>query len=153
MKRFAIASVFLAFVATLALAQQPDDSVKEILGEYSLKTGFKGGKEISNEEKNRFEKMEIKKDTITIFEKGRADPAKFTLDATKTPKQITIMPEMTDIKVLGIYKLEKDELTMVFTIGETRPTDFAGKEQTEMKLVLQKKESDKKDPPKENEKK
>ena len=40
---------------------------------------------------------------------------------------------------MGIYKLEKDELTMVIAKEGARPRDFDAKGQGIMKVVLQKK--------------
>ena len=53
--------------------------------------------------------------------------AKLKVDATKTPHTIDILPTEGDSKgktFPGIYKLEKGEVTLVFTEKGDRPKDF-----------------------------
>jgi uncharacterized protein (TIGR03067 family) len=63
---------------------------------------------------------------------------KFSLDATKTPKEIAMSAE--DKKLAGIYKLEGDELKICVGIGDDRPTDFATKAGAKALLLVLKRE-------------
>jgi uncharacterized protein (TIGR03067 family) len=53
---------------------------------------------------------------------GAEPPVKFTLNAKKVPAEIDIHPPMGERMVKGLYKLSKDELTLVFhDPGKDRP--------------------------------
>ncbi len=80
--------------------------------------------------------------TLYLFRK-KIGGGTFKLDATKTPKQIDLTPEgkgKTGV-VHGIYKLEKDTLTVCFGAPDKdRPTTFASKMDSGDTLTVWKKE-------------
>jgi uncharacterized protein (TIGR03067 family) len=84
----------------------------------------------------------FKKDQITVSEKGRREkPAGFKLDARKKPYTIDIFPEQgRDDVVRGIYKFDKDELTIAFVEGKNkaRPKKFDDKDSSRIVLKRQK---------------
>jgi uncharacterized protein (TIGR03067 family) len=76
--------------------------------------------------------------TLYLFRKKLAGGT-FKLDATKTPKQIDLIPEGKGKAgvVRGIYKLEKDSLTVCYGApGKDRPTAFESKMETGHTLTV-----------------
>jgi uncharacterized protein (TIGR03067 family) len=126
----------------LALAARPDPDpepltpaqadMKAMQGEWAVvKVGGPKGKEKRADEiaKARFT---FEKDVIKVTGGPRKEEdVKFTLDATKKPRWIDIIPPGPKGKggeppVKGIYKFEKGELSIAFTEGPRgeRPTKF-----------------------------
>ncbi|MBI1830490.1 MAG: TIGR03067 domain-containing protein [Planctomycetes bacterium] len=109
----------------LAPAEEPPPSIQQqVLGEWKLVSAIIGG---NNEVANR------PKETILIFtpkliqvrEDGNQRPnddANYMLDAAKGPATIDIMPK--GAKILGILKVEGDQLTLCFSLGLERPASF-----------------------------
>jgi uncharacterized protein (TIGR03067 family) len=62
----------------------------------------------------------------------------FSLDATKSPRQITMSHEGK--KLAGIYRLEGDELKICISHGDDRPVDFTTKDGTMTMLLVLKRE-------------
>ena len=62
----------------------------------------------------------------------------FSLDATKTPKEITMSAEGK--KLAGIYRLDGDELKICMGRGDDRPSDFATKAGAKTLLLVLKRE-------------
>ena len=58
----------------------------------------------------------------------------FSLDATRTPKEITL--RTGDKKLSGIYRLEGDELKICAGRGDDRPTDFATEAGAKVLLIV-----------------
>ena len=75
----------------------------------------------------------------------------FTIDPTKTPKQIDILDETgtkNDKTKLGIYELDGDVIRFcVSRSGKPRPTEFSAKEGTGWTLSVWKRKPMKKDTP------
>lgn len=84
--------------------------------------------------------------TMKVISKDKAHQANFTVNAKKKPKQIDFVPEDGPFKgktILGIYKLEKDQVTLCFGIPENqdsvRPKTFSGEEGSNNALIVLKK--------------
>lgn len=112
------------------LAQEADPNppdAKRILGTWQIVKGLKDG--VPPPKEMLDSRLIIDEKTITIrSERGLEDPARYTLDVTKKPAQINIMPMMGAPSVQGIYKFDKEELTIVFgKPGDERPKDFDSK--------------------------
>ena len=84
----------------------------------------------------------IKGDTITIETAERKETAKFTLDPSKKPAQIDIMPPGGAKTVPGIYQTKETskglELTIAFRKGSDaeRPKDFKGEGEDDAVIKL-----------------
>ncbi len=65
---------------------------------------------------------------VSMTRGGESGDASFTLDPTKTPKQIDLVVS-DGSNSIGIYELDKDRLKLCLTDAkaEPRPTEFAGK--------------------------
>jgi uncharacterized protein (TIGR03067 family) len=85
----------------------------------------------------------VSKDKLTIKDKNRDEVVTFQLNAKKKPREIDLVPlrpnGKPDDMVPGIYKLEKDTLTICFGKGDKapRPKGFDTKERGVSVLVMQ----------------
>jgi uncharacterized protein (TIGR03067 family) len=126
-----------AFVALAfpVLAEDNQDAAKKLNGAYELASVTIDGKPFPG--KKETTTFTIKDGTITVKEGDKKEEtSKFTVDASKTPHTIDIMPQgKTDRPVTGIYELKDMDLTLVISEGKDRPTDIkGGKDQMVIKL-------------------
>ena len=143
----------LAVVAAVALTvparAQPKDNTpaaaKALNGSYTVKEVNFDGKLAPAEVTKDITGVDIKDGTITVRTAKDSDAAKFTVDVTKTPATIDIVAKDGEKAKPGLYKVEKGELTIVFSDKDARPTDFSTGDGLR-KLVLVKKEEPKKGP-------
>ena len=103
----------------------------QLQGEWRMTVGIIGGR---NEpaDKVASSKLVVKGKSLFLTERNRDKPeeARITLDPTRMPATIDIMPNgeaNQDIRVEGILKIEGDKMTMCFTHGggPGRPRSFA----------------------------
>jgi uncharacterized protein (TIGR03067 family) len=69
-------------------------------------------------------RVSIKADTLTWELMGQPVKFKLQLDATKRPKELTMLREDQRMPVLAIYSLVGDELKMCYGTFTSRPTKF-----------------------------
>jgi uncharacterized protein (TIGR03067 family) len=144
MKRLAAAVLFAGLIGAAA-AQDAEKELKKLEGEYKVKALAKGGMDAPAEVMDSIKGVAIKGDKLVIKVMGEDKTAKIKVDPTKKPAHIDISPvdgPEKDKTFLGVYKVEKGELTIVFTEGGERPKDFKGDGEKDMKLVLTRKEKD-----------
>lgn len=134
-----VAFLFLASDPCPEPADATKQDNKKLQGEWTLLKALRNGKAMDKDLTGV--SLEIKGDKLTIHEKKRDELATFKIDASKKPKHIDIIPPENagkEMVVKGIYKLEKDELTILFSRGnKERPTKF--EESTETLLVFKRK--------------
>ena len=136
--RTALAALLL--VVPAAPSQVRDDDAAALEGTWKPKSAIVGGKTEAAPPAELLDKMRLifKGTTLTI--KGGPDgdsETTFEVDNTKKPAHITIQPpkgEKTGLK--GIYKIEKDKLTICGTEKGERPAEFVSKEGTEIGLMV-----------------
>jgi uncharacterized protein (TIGR03067 family) len=129
MKRYALAGgLLVAAFAGVVLADEK--ALKELEGKYTVTHMEKGGK-VAEKEKVDSVKIAITGDEIAIQitrdGEKQEHKAKLKADAAKTPHTIDISPTEGDSKgktFPGIYKIEKGEVTLVFTEEGDRPKEF-----------------------------
>ena len=127
--------VALLVLAIAASAQEKPPI--ELEGEYDLKEFFENGR--ASDEKNQIRSVAFKDGIMTVKSAARDDAAKFTVDSGKTPFQIDLKPTTGEDKTtLGIWKIEKGELVIVFNKKGPRPADFKGLGEGVVKFALAK---------------
>ena len=113
-------------------ADQPDPEppaadLKKLEGEWQLTSLRRGGRESKLPAGIDFT-MTITRDKLTtktnVRGKTREVVNTFKLGARKSPRHIDRTSQATRLTTHGIYKLEKDELTMAVNRGADRPKDF-----------------------------
>jgi uncharacterized protein (TIGR03067 family) len=145
MKRLAAAAVLFAGLVGATAAQDADKELKRLEGTYKVKSISKGGKAAPAEVLESVKEVSFKGDTMTIHVMDEGKKGKIKVDPSKKPAHIDITPldgPQKDETLKGIYKLEKDELTIVFAESGDRPKDFKADGEGVMKLVVTRKEGD-----------
>jgi uncharacterized protein (TIGR03067 family) len=141
MKRIALAVAVFLGAAAVSTARQ--DQPQKLDGTYAVKSAEKDGEAMPAEELKKVIEVVIRDDFLTIrHEGGKDDKTKIKTDATKKPAHIDVTPQEgpdKDKTLPGIYKLEREELTIVVAKEGDRPKDFDAKGKGIMKIVLQKK--------------
>lgn len=121
-------SVFaaVAFVAfTAAGAPKEKDAKEAFQGEWKLTRFAKLGRETAAKELEKG-KVVVAGEKMTLTLGGSNSEMTFTLDPKADPPAIDLRSEKAGGKVIrGIYKLEKDKITICFGIeNSARPTEF-----------------------------
>ena len=104
------------------LPARADDNKKDqaaLKGTWNVTKATVDGQPLPNSENI---KLEFTEDQVTPKRPDREDkPAKYTLDSSKSPKQIDIMAESESMQ--GIYEIKEDTLRLCLGKGN-RPTSF-----------------------------
>jgi uncharacterized protein (TIGR03067 family) len=138
MRTLATTALFFALAGWTAAADDPKDAAKKLEGKYDVVSVIVGGK--PDPMKDEVKEVVIKDGQIIVKSK-RDDPAKFTLDPSKTPAHIDISPT-ADMTMPGIYETKETdkgtELTIVIRTGPKaeRPKDFKGESKEDVVLKL-----------------
>ena len=129
MKRFAVAGGFL-LTALATVAWADEKALKELEGKYAV-THMEKVDKVAEQAKVDSVKLTITGDelvfTIAGKEESKERKAKIKADASVTPHTIDIMPTDGDARgktFPGIYKIEKDVVTLAFTEEGDRPKEF-----------------------------
>ena len=128
MSRFTF--VVLAF-SLIALPLRGDDKatagerdMNALQGKWLVTGAFRDGKKLSDDERNKddanffLESLAIEKDTLKLkFKTNESIDWYFELDTSVTP-HVVKFGEQNDKKVLAIYRVEGDKLTLAFAPKE-----------------------------------
>lgn len=141
MKRIAAAGLgMLLTFAGFVLADDKD--LKELEGNYSVASLQLSGKVLSKEDAQKT-KVRFKGDMLSITIGGQEKATQIKVDASKKPHTIDITPNEGPDKgktYLGIYKIEKNEVTLAFIKSGERPKEFTSENEVTL-LKLKKEES------------
>jgi uncharacterized protein (TIGR03067 family) len=141
MRRSIAAFAFLVAAIPVTAADDKDDAAKKLNGAYEVREVLVGGKPDDSKKDTKFT---IKDGTIEIKEGDKKpETAKFTLDPSKKPGHIDIVPDRgAKEPVPGIYEVKETdkglELTVAFVKGGggDRPKDFKGDGKDEVVIKL-----------------
>ncbi len=130
----------VAFVALVFLAIGADDKndpgardLALLKGTWSVVSMIQDGNNVPNAADQA---VTFDGKNVTIKEKERDSKGTCKLDATKDPRHIDLIPnDNPDRKLLGIYSLKGDELTICLAGGD-RPTEFESKAGSRRRLVV-----------------
>src|SRR5262249_19329256 len=129
----------LLAVPVAAPSQVRDEPAASLDGTWKIKSMTVGGKK-EGPPGELLEKMRLVFKDKTLTSKGGPNgdmESTFEIDTSKKPAHITVQPpkgEQREMK--GIYKLDKDTLTICGTDKGERPTEFVSKEDTEIGLMV-----------------
>lgn len=140
MTRLMLTAAVALTAAGFAFAQD-----KALEGTYTLKSATQGGKAAPAAFVEAMKEVRITASEIVfVGTDGSEQKIGIKLDAKATPTAIDLLPPKDakdDKPRLGIYKIEKDEVTLVTTSSPEakRPTDFKGDGEGVRVMVLTKK--------------
>jgi uncharacterized protein (TIGR03067 family) len=130
----AVAAGFVLLVA----GQDNDAAIKKD------KELLQGTWKIESLENEQGKKEDLQGATLTFsgdkveFKKGdELKKASYTINPAGKPKEIDLKPEDKDITMQGIYRIEKDTLTICMVQGPNaaRPTEFTAKEKCALVIL------------------
>jgi len=75
--------------------------------------------------------------TLAFIRGGKANKGTFTIDPAKKPKEITITRDGSNRSTLGIYRIEKNVMTLCYARkdGAERPKEFAATKDEKFMLM------------------
>jgi len=117
-------------LAGAALAQDAASDLKKMAGTWKTVVQEAFGKPTPKDEIEKTAgRLIVKGDSYEVyFGKKSIDKGTIKLDASKTPREIDVKTQNDEI-MKGIYKIEKDEMTVCFgQPGIERPKEFKTKE-------------------------
>jgi uncharacterized protein (TIGR03067 family) len=132
--------VLMLCVTSVAVAQAP--ALKDLTGAYTVKEFERDGTAVPEKTKESITAFTIKDGQLSITMDKTELTATLKVDTAKKPAEMDLFPLNADFdkgrKFPGLYKWEKDTLTIHYVEDGERPKDFTGGKGS-TKLVLVKK--------------
>ena len=131
-----IVGLALALAAPAPKTAGKEDS-PSVVGEWALESAVRGG---MNDKPPDGAGITFTANGKALFREGRRDKVEegtYTVDPKKNPAEIDIIPPVKEKAptVLGIYKIEKDTLTLCMVLGGERPKSFEAPAGSEVMLM------------------
>lgn len=105
-------------------AEDPKMAQVAFQGEWKLTTWAKLGRDYPKEKLEK-SKVVVKDDAMSMTLDGKTTDMTFTLDPKADPPALDYRSDRSNKVIRGIYKLEKDKITICFGIENSpRPTEF-----------------------------
>jgi uncharacterized protein (TIGR03067 family) len=136
-RSIAILGLLLSPALTIA---DPKDEIEKFAGTWTVVSANDEDMAIPEDRRDKV-KIVFDGDKVSFIENDNETRSIFTVDDSKKPATIDIAPPKGKKETLiGIYKFDKDKLTLCLTSNSDRPTEFkAGKKMLLMTLEKEKK--------------
>jgi uncharacterized protein (TIGR03067 family) len=127
----------LAIVVGAPDKEKPAKEPPSLVGEWLGESGVRGGKPDNPPAGTSITFTADGKVLMKEGGGGKTEEGAYKADPKKSPAEIDITPPAADKgeKVIGIYKIEGDTLTMCISMGGERPKEFASPAGSEYMLV------------------
>jgi uncharacterized protein (TIGR03067 family) len=119
----------VGLISAISVAQDAEADKKAMQGTWTVLTAVRNGKKRPDDQIAKM-KLVIQGDVATIHTGDRGEPARLSLDPSKTPKAVDIRPGKADENkdkegkaFPGIYEINGDNLKIAWK-RDSRPTDF-----------------------------
>ena len=123
-----LAALALLVVGSYALAAQhspsrPADDLQNMQGTWTIEKFLRDGKPFPEEQRKQM--LFVVNGNKMAFKVGdREQAVEFTLDPGQKPPAIDLVDRERELKAVGIYRLEKDTLTILRVEDMPRPKSF-----------------------------
>jgi len=127
----------LAVVVGAPAKDDPKKDAPAIVGEWTPTESLQSGKPHNPPEGTTITFTADGKVILREGKAGKPEEGTYKIDPRKDPAEIDIVPPDKDKgpPVIGIYKIEKDNLVMCVMMGTDRPKKFESPEGTEIMLI------------------
>lgn len=140
---FALLLTGLTMLLGAQAAAAQEKVLKDLEGAYTVTVFERDGKAVPVEVKSGVTAVSIAEGKLTIATAGKRLVAMLKVDASKKPAEIDLFPQGPEFekgrRFLGVFQVDKGELTIVYVEEGARPKDLKGEGKGTTKLVLTRK--------------
>ena len=143
MNRLAVIALFvLATGGPARVEDEPKKAAEAFKGEWKVTTFQAAGIELPEDDLKK-SKLSVDAEKMTLSGSGKDKVFEFSLDPKAKPSTIDLRTTEGGMEILlpGIYKLEKDQLSICFefNVAGKRPKEFKSEEKTPTILLVMEK--------------